>query len=70
MAAQLTQEVWALSIDHTLVDLFQGIVWLLVTVAFLAFAAFVYLERSNMAGLLAERKNAGAKEKESVVTTR
>jgi hypothetical protein len=39
MAAQLTQEVWALSIYHTLVDLLQGIVWLLVVFVFLAFAA-------------------------------
>jgi hypothetical protein len=54
LAAQLTQEVWALSIYHTLVDLFEGIVWLLVVFAFLALAARFYLRRSNMNSLLAD----------------
>ena len=54
LAAQLTQELWALSIYHTLVDLFEGIVWLLVVFAFLALAARFYLRRSNRNSLLAD----------------
>jgi hypothetical protein len=62
MAAQLTQEVWALSIYHTLVDLLQGIVWLLLVLAFLAFAARSYPRRSNMKGLLAEKEHGNGTE--------
>jgi hypothetical protein len=57
IAAQLAQEVWALSIYHTVVDLLQGI-WLLAVFAFLAFAALSYLRRPNMNGLLAEKEHA------------
>jgi hypothetical protein len=64
MAAQLTKEVWALSIYHTLVDLLQGILWLLLLSAFLAFAALSYLRRSNMKGLLAEKEHGNGTEGE------
>src|ERR1700751_5198272 len=62
MAAQLTQEVWALGIYHTLVDLLQGIVWLLLLLAFPGFAALSYLGRSNMKGLLAEKERGNGTE--------
>ena len=62
LAAELTQEVWALSIYHTLVDLFYGIVWLLVVFTFLALAAFFYLRRSHLTSLLAKPEPAGAPE--------
>lgn len=70
MAAQLTQEVWALSIYHTLVDMLQGIVWLLVVFAFLAYAALVYARRSNIRGLLAEKEDSSTLQKEPAVTSR
>ena len=69
LAAQLTQEVWALSIYHTLVDLFYGIVWLLVVFAFLALAALFYLRRSHRTSLLAKPEPAGAAEESGPVAT-
>jgi len=53
---------WALSIYHTLVDLFEGIVWLPVVFAFLALAARAYLRRSNMSWLLTNAEPARASE--------
>ena len=69
LAAELTQEVWALSIYHTLVDLFYGIVWLLVVFAFLALAALFYLRRSQRTSLLAKPEPAGAPEESGPVAT-
>ena len=69
LAAELTQEVWALSIYHTLVDLFYGIVWLLVVFAFLALAALFYLRRSHWTSLLAKPEPAGAPEESGPVAT-
>jgi uncharacterized metal-binding protein len=69
LAAQLTQEVWALSIYHTLVDLLYGIVWLLVVFAFLALAALFYLRRSNMTSLLAKPEPEGATEETRPLAT-
>ncbi len=53
MAAQVTQELWAIAMYHTFVDTLLGIVWLLVAFAFLAICVVIAIRRSSMTWLLA-----------------
>lgn len=53
LAAQLTQELWAIALYHTLVDALLGIAWLLVAFALIAMFVVIAIRRSNMTWLLA-----------------
>lgn len=54
LAAQLTPEVWALALYHTLIESLQGILWLLLIFALLFVTAVMVMRRMNMTWLLSE----------------
>ncbi|MGB8493834.1 MAG: hypothetical protein WCE53_05485 [Candidatus Acidiferrum sp.] len=53
LAAQLTPELWAIALYHTVVDALLGIAWLLVAFALIAMFVVIAIRRSNMTWLLA-----------------
>jgi len=53
LAAQLTQELWAIALYHTIVDALLGIAWLLAVFALLAMFVVISIRRSSMIWLLA-----------------
>lgn len=53
LAAQLTQELWAIALYHTIVDALLGIAWLLAVSALLAMFVVIAIRRSRMTWLLA-----------------
>ena len=53
LAAQLTPELWAIALYHTIVDALLGIAWLLVAFALIAMFVVIAIRRSNMTWLLA-----------------
>jgi len=59
LVSQLTPELWAIALYHTFIDALFGIVWLVIVFMFLAWAAVMFLRRSNMRGLLANRGQIG-----------
>jgi len=53
LAAQLTPELWAIAMYHTIVDALLGIAWLLAAFALIAMFVVIAIRRSNMTWLLA-----------------
>lgn len=53
LAAQLTPELWAIALYHTVVDTLLGVAWLLVAFALIAMFVVIAIRRSNMTWLLA-----------------
>lgn len=56
LAAQLTPEVWALALYHTVIQSLEGIAWLLLIFGLLLVAALMGIRRSNMRWLLSDRE--------------
>jgi len=53
LAAALTQEIWVLELYRTIVATLEGIVWLLLVVAFFVLLAILVIRKGNMKQLQA-----------------